>query len=245
MLLALLFQFYSNFFYSSSSSTSSTSSSDEDETLVATVHGVEWRNTGPVVEELNHISSSIDGTHIPIAGPARLLSAQTEFTSDSRALDAFLLVFPPNLILSILSATNANPAFSGTQPLTKDELFHFLGCMFAFTLFPNKFGDRRSFWQEPLSKGRSTLFQSPNLGRYISRGRFELILSSLRLHEYDQESSDPWTPVRYLFQEFNNHRPKIISPGRFLCVDESVSECLECARWTLFLPLSISPLTQL
>ena len=133
----LLYQLYSHFFYSSSSSTASPSLSEADETVVATVHGVYWRNTGPVVEELNHISSSTDEANIPSAGTARLLSAQANV---SRALDAFLLFPPPSLITSILSATNAQPAFSGMQPMTKDELFHFLGCIFAFTLFPNKFG---------------------------------------------------------------------------------------------------------
>ena len=63
----LLYQLYSHFFYSSSSSTASPSSFEADETVVATVHGVYWRNTGPVVEELNHISSSTDEANIPSA----------------------------------------------------------------------------------------------------------------------------------------------------------------------------------
>ena len=115
--------------------------------MVASAHGVDWRNTGPVVEQLNHIRS-IDGAEIQHAGPARLLG-HGEFTKDSRALDAFLLFFPPKLVLSILSATNAQPAFSASrQPMTKDELFHFLGCMFAFSLLPDRLGNRRNFWRE-------------------------------------------------------------------------------------------------
>lgn len=103
----LLYQLYSHFFYSSSSSTTSPSSSEADDTVVATVHGVYWRNTaGPVVEELNHISSSTDEANIPSAGTARLLSAQANV---SRALDAFLLFPPPSLITSILSATTECP----------------------------------------------------------------------------------------------------------------------------------------
>jgi hypothetical protein len=142
----------------------------------------------------------------------------------SRAIDFFLHFFPPMLLSSILTATNAQLGMQHGQPkpMTIDTLLHFFGILLSFSLAPNKNGDRRYFWGD----GQDRLFPSPRLGRFMPRDVFEEYLRNFRLSIYTvaDVAADLWRPIRFAIESFNEHRPTVFKPGTYICGDESMSE---------------------
>ncbi len=55
--------------------------------------------------------------------------------------------------------------------------------------------------------------------------RFEMIMSNLRYGPMKQPSGfdrDHWFPVREFISIFNSHNVKVVRPGTYLCIDESM-----------------------
>ena len=125
-------------------------------------------------------------------------------------LDFFLLFLPIEYIKeTLLPATRAKyPDFN----LTFEEILTFLGLVMAMNNL--LFSERKLYWlKEPVG-----YLQAFNFGQYMSRTRFEQIISKLEL-SFDP---DPSQQILDFTDAMNQHFLSVFSPDDTLCEDESM-----------------------
>ena len=122
-----------------------------------------------------------------------------------------------DILASIIFATNQQPEMRH-HPLTYNKLHHFLGIILAMALAPK--GDQRDLWNAE-SEGP---IPAMNFGRFMARDEFDSILRSLQLSMFgkDDLQLDLWIPFRPAIECFNHSQQAGISPGTYLCIDESM-----------------------
>ena len=133
--------------------------------------------------------------------------------------DFFMWTFPQTHLLNVLKATNARLTGKQVPPTTSGEVLRFFGILVLLTRL--EFSERRSLWS---SETHSNYLTSPNLGRIMSKHRFECLVECIAwsgVHTSPDE--DRWSDVNGFVDSINAHRQANMSPGEYICVDESIS----------------------
>jgi hypothetical protein len=133
-------------------------------------------------------------------------------------LSYFLLAFPLDSISRIITATNANIP-DGKSKLDCKSFFVFLGILVAFSLGGSDTPRKEHFEDEP-----GALFSGLNLRRFMPHATFEHFLKYFVLDtaRTNLEKRDRWFRFRRFIESFSARMQKVISPGPFICVDESM-----------------------
>jgi hypothetical protein len=107
------------------------------------------------------------------------------------------------------------------KPVTMGEFLRWLGLW--FTMAMHHFKDRRSFWS---TKEVDVFAGAPvRLGEYMSRNRFENILSSLCFTDTTPPAyKDHFWEVRQMIDAWNENMEQQFSPSWISCLDESMSK---------------------
>ena len=118
-------------------------------------------------------------------------------------------MFPMASVPDIIHATSEQLLANNQAPLSKMELFQFLGVLIYMSLF--QFGSKRSWWSTTNQPPR------PNIESMcgMTRHRFEGIMSNLRLVQFtpDEELANPWIPIDDFVNAFNARRQRVIVAG--------------------------------
>ena len=109
-------------------------------------------------------------------------------------LELFLLIFPPDHLVKILTLTNQNLLKIGKQKITKDILIKFFGIIILGTRF--EFSSRRDLWS---TASVSRFVEAPRFGEKtgMSRNRFDEIWSSIRFSKQPAERSEGVSSINY------------------------------------------------
>ena len=195
---------------------------DEGEEEEVVAHGQLWKHMQPTGVNLDQR-----------AGPRE----KPRFLATRRAGDikelAYLLL-PSQWMEDILHWTNVSilldfpagvsEANKTYRPLTKGELYTFIGYMLALVVEKGKAVDE--MWSTTAAD--FDLLPPPSFGRHgMTKNRFIFLRSRIQwcCHPEDRqgaEASDPWWFVKKLIDSFNAHMAKVFSPGWLLIVDESM-----------------------
>lgn len=141
-------------------------------------------------------------------------------------LDIFLLMFPPDHLLTIVNLTNIQLKEAMEKPTTIGEIVKFLGLILLITRF--EFNSRSDLWcKKPWAK----YVPAPDLGRTgMSRKRFDILWRYIRWSDQPEQrpldmSSEQyrWLLVDDFLKSFNEYRASTFSPSETICVDESMS----------------------
>ena len=99
-------------------------------------------------------------------------------------LDLFLLMFPPDHLVEIISLTNIKLRAMGEKETTKGEIVKFFGVIVLGTRFV--FASRRDLWS---TTSVSRLIDPLNFGKRtgVSRNRFDALWSCIRFSEQPEE----------------------------------------------------------
>jgi hypothetical protein len=168
------------------------------------------------------------------AGEADIFAQKTRFFWDPhlqqpqarRTLDYFNLAFPLDHIQVIVRATNAQLVANGKAEVDEAELFKFLGITYATTFYQRT--PLRSLWRRP-DQGKFQVHSFPDFGKRLGmvRTRFEDIRANLRVALYDPESveyeNDKYIAIRPFVDAFNKRRTRMMSPGKYIVIDECMS----------------------
>lgn len=145
--------------------------------------------------------------------------------------DYFYAVFPMSYLYStIVSLTNDKLGKYNHIFTTPGELVKFIGVLILMSF--HEFGGRDELWRrgpDPLNP----FIEGADLGRVISKNRFEQLLKCLTVSDQSPQPSDPeatrtelrWRAVSGLAEALNSHKATCFTPGPVLCQDESF------ARW--------------
>ena len=142
-------------------------------------------------------------------------------------LDVFLLMFPPDHLIKIITLTNRKLRAKRFKEITKGQLIKFFGIIIIGTRFV--FGNRRDLWNKT---SVSHLIDPLNFGGRtgMTKNRFDEIWSCIRFSDqpeerYEGESSmaHRWKLVDDFVDAFNEYRASNYSPSDRICVDESIS----------------------
>lgn len=186
-----------------------------DPVPVVVCHGTAWYRAA---EPVYHLPSQIYDV------PARLKWVGIEKPDvDSRTpWDYWELMFPMGFVQDIVAATALR---GGLADFDAYEFFQFIGLLFAQAVQPMP--SMRDWFSEE-SDDQLTRVRVRELGFFLSRSRFESIVSGLRIGHYsdDDLKENPWLRVSNLVNAFNDRRKQVVVPGKFLCADEDTS------RWT-------------
>lgn len=132
-------------------------------------------------------------------------------------LELFLMCFPVKYIKSvIIPETNKHLQV----PVTMQEFFVFLGCLFFMACHPGV-EERDSWWStKPVTPNEGAPFR---LNSYMARSRFKGIMQSLRYTNMPQpEYLDRFHDVRQMQEEWNRHMSEEYFTAWWNCLDESM-----------------------
>jgi hypothetical protein len=133
-------------------------------------------------------------------------------------LSYFLLMFPLQIVDFIVNATNSTILAEKGQ-INPQKFFTFIGLLFVMTVL--RLDSKREYWNKETG---DELFPCPDFSRYMGLAEFERFQKHLKLDiaETTEEKDDKWFVIRRLIREFNARRRQVISPGEFVCIDESM-----------------------
>jgi hypothetical protein len=139
-------------------------------------------------------------------------------------LSYFLPMFPLDQVEHILAGTNEKIGRSGAM-LDAKELFTFLELLLSMAVI--KLPNRKDYWAcQTLAKdGPLPRRSHHDFSPYMKQARFEFIMKNFALRKApisNSEKSDAWFMVRQFVASFNGWRRKIVEPGSYVCVDESM-----------------------
>ncbi len=147
-----------------------------------------------------------------------------------KALDYYLLMFPEGVMERMVMGTNQSLETRNKPLVSCKELSLWLGLRLTM-IVDHRSGPLGVYWEtdESHQHDEETVYQPSDFRRRfgMSKNRFEDINSPFRLEirqlaHMGAENYDPWHQVRKLIAGFNSSRVKLVTPGRFLCVDESM-----------------------
>jgi hypothetical protein len=112
--------------------------------------------------------------------------------------------------------------------MTKEKAMKFFGIHLAMVVSPFKGRTRDRWRRQSDADGELSMKPVQDFGRYMTRTEFEDITSSIRLNvtqiaTESLDQRDPYHEVRRFVDEFNAWRKKLVVPGPYLTVDESIS----------------------
>jgi hypothetical protein len=191
-----------------------------------TFHNTEWfeaeqsileqEMNGPVAQRFWSITDSRSGT---------VLERDCDQGDLMSRLDYFLLMFPPQSLLSIVRLTSQKLLLLSKPATTKGEIVKFFGIIILSTKF--EFDDRRSLWA---TEAPSKYIPTPLFGKLMPRNRFDDLWRCIRFSEQPSVRPAEMTAEQYRWKlvddfvtQFNEHRASTFSPSERICVDESIS----------------------
>jgi hypothetical protein len=141
-------------------------------------------------------------------------------------LDYFLLMFPPDQLLTIVTLTSENLLLKTKAATTPGEVLKFFGVLILVTRF--EFSARASLWS---NTAPSKYEPAPSFGKTgMPRHRFDSIMSAIRFSRQppvrpDHMSTEAyrWLLVDGFVDNFNEYRESNFSPSDLICADESMS----------------------
>ena len=191
---------------------------DAEDATTVTRRGVVWRK-GQGRQTCPHVQAG--GNH---TRPRLTLYNYTEKTP----LD-FFEHFLPSLNQDIARETT----FAGRRlnlganfEVTEGEIWLFLAYKHYMSVYPQD-GDKADYWAaEPGPEHEGEVFIVHNLGKYgLTYSRYRQIERSFTLPTYEQ-LSDPFNPIRFFVDKWNENMFVAFIPGAEVTVDESMAEWL-------------------
>ncbi|KAG1462937.1 hypothetical protein G6F56_005406 [Rhizopus delemar] len=91
--------------------------------------------------------------------------------------------------------------------------------------------NKKAYWR----MGRSHFFLSVDFTEYMSYDRFNFIIQfhMFEISNGEKEILDPLYQIRDYLRSFNETLANTMVPGRYLCVDETMNQWLECGMTNL------------
>ena len=141
----------------------------------------------------------------------------------------------------ILPATNRKLASNNYVELSYGEFLVFIGIWFLMATQKVGGCSRRDYWsEEPISHWNGAPFR---LNSYMSRNRFEQIISNLKYTVKPQSYIDRFHEIRQIISCWNTNIQSVFKSGWVTCLDESMSIWFN--RWTcpgwMFVPRKPHP----
>ena len=141
----------------------------------------------------------------------------------------------------ILPATNRKLASNNYVELSYGEFLTFIGIWFLMATQKVGGCSRRDYWsEEPISHWNGAPFR---LNSYMSRNRFEQIISNLKYTVKPQSYIDRFHEIRQIISCWNTNIQSVFKSGWVTCLDESMSIWFN--RWTcpgwMFVPRKPHP----
>ncbi|RHZ60931.1 hypothetical protein Glove_350g96 [Diversispora epigaea] len=191
-------------------SISSDSEQDEEETHVSNRNEVLWTNADVTIDS-RRVGRSYSG--VPIVHISDI-----EHASPRQFFERFL---PVEYIMStVISSTNEHARASERlwKDLTWMEFMRFIGILTIMTYV--QCSDICDYWSTVQDTGGVAL----EFGQYMSHRRFRDIVKYLKLTDVPTDDDDPFHFARKFHNAFNENLAKAITPGSFLCIDESMCQ---------------------
>eukprot|EP00968_Pinguiococcus_pyrenoidosus_P017329 scaffold1724_cov246-Pinguiococcus_pyrenoidosus.AAC.1 len=121
--------------------------------------------------------------------------------------------------------------------LSYGELLRWIGCIQVMALHPG--GQRSDYWRDESRSDPALRTCAVKLGQYMSKHRFDQILSAVRLTDEPPPAyRDKFHNIRKLVKAFNEHMSEVYAPSWLTCLDESMMSWTSPRRGP---PLSMSP----
>lgn len=145
---------------------------------------------------------------------------------ERKAAEYFYGMFPMGHLPKIVALTNVELLANHFRETTAGEILRFFGVLILISRF--EFGDtRRNLWKK---EADSKYIPAPNLGRAMSRRRFEEVFKCIRysaqpigLHGSGLSSAEyRWALMNDFLRAINEHRERTVTPSETICVDESM-----------------------
>lgn len=179
-------------------------------------------------------SHTIDARGIPKTPPAIVSHANPSHLDE---LGFFRIMIPESFIKEkIIPLTSDRLIGIGKMPVLYGEFLRWLGLWLIIGLNP-AVDTRSQFWASEADSEPNPLFGSvPSFSKWMSRHRFEDILSCLALNDQQPPGApkDRFWMIRELITAFNKNMSDEFYPSWLTCLDESMAAYLNtyCPGWT-------------
>jgi hypothetical protein len=175
----------------------------------AVVAPLEWRSEGIICpRRANNLQNS----------NACFKNYSREEVMKMTKLELFLVLFPTDYLTTVLIPETNKEL---TLPMDLGEFVRWLGCWFYMACWVG-IPSRKDWWAtsaESMYKGAPF-----RLGKYMSRNRFDEILSSLRYTNKEVDFPDGFFHMRQLEEAWNKNMADEFSPSWINVLDESMME---------------------
>lgn len=158
--------------------------------------------------------------------------------SGNKPIDYFNYFCDSSLLQKIVEETNRyatqNPITKSSHmktwsPVTKTELENFLGV--SILMGHVRKGDVQSYWSTDL------LLHTPIFGQIMSRDRYIQILRCLHFHNNEDIVNHPLVKIKPVIEHVQNKFSTVLTPGKNLCIDESLLLWKGRLRFKQYIPL--------
>ena len=168
---------------------------------------------------IDSIPDTLSSTRARLQWPFR-----QELAYDHTSLDYFFLLYPREHLRQTLQLTTQFLQQAGHAALTEQEYMQFIGIMVAIAAHAS-YTIKQLFGKEQTCE---IVQACPNFSAYMTYERYTAITTHLhfakRPRPGDPGAGQGFWAIQPLLDAFNEHRARVVIPGRKLCVGKSMTE---------------------